>query len=68
MITYFGILKDEIYYSRIKKELTDAGVVILNYYPQLKVVKFESEKVISEINFKFFESIEEEKDDFSIEL
>ena len=68
MITYFGILKDEIYYSRIKKKLTDAGVVILNYYPQLKVVKFESEKVISEINFKFFESIEEEKDDFSVEL
>ena len=31
MNTYFGVLKDGIYFNKIKKNLTDTGVKILNY-------------------------------------
>ncbi len=66
MITYFGALKDGISFSRVKKKLTGAGIKVLNYYPALKIVKFESEATIAETDFDFFVALEEEKDDFSV--
>ena len=44
MIIYFGVLKEGINYVKIKKKITEAGLIIRNYYPALKIVKFESEK------------------------
>ena len=68
MIIYFGVLKDGINYVKIKKKLTEAGLIIRNYYPVLKIVKFESEKKITQADFDFFVAIEEEKNDFSIQM
>ena len=68
MIIYFGVLKEGINYVKIKKKLTEAGLIIRNYYPALKIVKFESENKITQADFDFFVAIEEEKNDFSIQM
>ena len=64
MNTYFGALKDGIYFYKIKKNLTDAGVKILNYYPKFRIVKFQSEKEFTVADFDIFLTVEQEKEDF----
>lgn len=64
MNIYFGVLKDGIYFNKIKKKLTDAGVKVLNYYSRLRIVKFESDKEFTVTDFDFFQTIEQEKEDF----
>ena len=64
MNTYFGVLKDGIYFNKIKKNLTDAGVKILNYYPKFRIVKFQSEKEFTVADFDIFLTVEQEKEDF----
>lgn len=68
MKIYFGVLKDGVSFVRVNRKLTDAGITVLRYYPKLKIVKFETGKKITEINFDFFITVEEEKDDFTIQL
>ena len=67
MNTYFGALKDGIYFYKIKKNLTDAGVKILNYYPKFRIVKFQSEKEFTVADFDIFLTVEQEKEDFFAE-
>lgn len=64
MNIYFGVLKDGIYFNKVKKKLTDAGVKVLNYYSRLRIVKFESDKEFTVTDFDFFQTIEQEKEDF----
>ena len=63
---YFAVLQNTILYSKVKKSLMERGLKILKYYPKLKVIKFETEKEIKLIDFPEFESVEEEKNDFSV--
>lgn len=63
---YFAILKKEILFSKIKKSLEERGLNILKYYPKLRVIKFENENEIKLSDFLEFESLEKEKNDFSI--
>ncbi len=67
MAIYFGVLKKEVVYSKIKSQIIDGGMKVLRYYPKLRVVKFEADglPVGGEVA-GFFDSIEEEKTDFSI--
>ncbi len=67
MTTYFGVLKDGISFTKIKKKLSDSGIIILDYYPKLKIIKFKTEKKISGTSFDFFVTVEEEKNDFFIQ-
>ncbi len=64
MNIYFGVLKDGIYFNKVKKKLTDAGVKAVNYYSRLRIVKFESDKEFTVTDFDFFQTIEQEKEDF----
>lgn len=66
MKIYFGVIKDGISYNKVKKNLSDAGITILGYSPKLKIVKFKTDRIISETDFDFFITIEEERDDFSL--
>lgn len=66
MNTYFAVLKEGISFAEVIGELTDSGMKIIKHYPELGIVKFETEKKISEFDFDFFLSIEEEKDDFAL--
>ena len=36
MIIYFGVLKEGINYVKIKKKLTEAGLIIRNYYQRIR--------------------------------
>ena len=63
---YFAILKKEILFSKITKSLEERGLNILKYYPKLRVIKFENENEIKLSDFLEFESLEKEKNDFSI--
>lgn len=63
---YFAILKKEMLYSKIKKSLEERDLIILKYYPKLKVIKFETEKKFKLTDFPEFETLEEEKNDFTI--
>ena len=67
MKTYFGILKDGKSFSRVKAKLQKLEISVLGYYPKLRIVKFETDRNISVSDFDFFTTVEEEKDDFSIE-
>ena len=67
MKTYFGILKDGKSFSRVKAKLQKLEISVLGYYPKLRIVKFETDRNISVSDFDFFTTMEEEKDDFSIE-
>lgn len=42
MYTYYGVLKDGIYFLKIKKDLIDAGVKILDFQTKFRIVKFMS--------------------------
>lgn len=64
MNIYFGVLKDGIYFNKVKKKLSDAGVKVLNYYSRLRIVKFESEKEFTVADFDIFLTVEQEKEDF----
>ena len=64
MNIYFGVLKDGIYFNKIKKKLSDAGVKAVKYYSRLRIVKFESDKEFTVTDFDFFQTIEQEKEDF----
>lgn len=68
MNTYFGVLKDGIYFNKVKKKLSDAGVKVLNYYPKFRIVKFQSEKELTVADFDVFLSLEQEKEDFFAEM
>jgi len=61
---YYGVIRDEIPFSRVETELTISGMRVINYYPRLGIVKFDSEHQISSHDFDFFDSVEEEKSDF----
>lgn len=63
---YFGILKQDISYNKVEKRMTDLGIRVFKYYPKLRIVKFESDKKISETELDFFIAIEEETDFISI--
>ena len=63
---YFATLKEEILYSKIKNDLIQSGIKIIKYYPKLRVIKLETDKKIQLCDFPDFESLEEEKTDFSV--
>lgn len=66
MATYFGVLKKEVTYSNIKRELTDSGLSVLKYYRKLHVVKFEAGRIPENPEIlAYFSSVEKEKTDFS---
>lgn len=64
MNIYFAVLKEGVSITKVSRKLSDAGMKMLKYYPKLGIVKFETEKKTTEIDFNFFLSIEEEKEDF----
>lgn len=66
MKTYFGRLKDEYLYSKIKKELANLDLKVIKYYPKFRLIKFETEIEIKIEDTPFFDSIEEERRDFKI--
>lgn len=67
MAIYFGVLKKETVYEKIKNEIAHAGIKVLKYYPKLHVLKFRADKIPENPEIlKHFDSIEEEKTDFSI--
>lgn len=61
---YYGVIRDKIPFSRVETELTIAGMRVINYYPRLGIVKFDSDLQVTTTNFDFFDSVEEEKNDF----
>ncbi len=67
MRTYFAVLNAGITINKAKKKLEASGMKILRDYPELGIVKFETEKKISELDFDFLLSIEEEKKDFDVQ-
>ncbi|BBD46679.1 MAG: hypothetical protein VB079_14725 [Petrimonas sp.] len=67
MKTYFGVIQNGRSFKEVKTRLTGLGIKISKYYPRLKIVKFETEKEVSEAKFDFFITIEEEKEDFFIQ-
>ncbi|MEA5128721.1 hypothetical protein [Proteiniphilum sp.] len=66
MNTYFAVLKGGVSFAKVSRTLKASGIKIINYYRKLGVVKFETEKSISDIDFDFFISIEEENNNFGI--
>lgn len=67
MKVYFGILKENVIYNNIISQLLISGIIVLHYYPKLNIVKFKTNKEVTDLNFDFFIGIEEEKDSFSIQ-
>jgi uncharacterized iron-regulated protein len=67
MKIYFGVIQNGRSFKEVKTRLTGLGIKISKYYPGLKIVKFETEKEVSEAKFDFFITIEEEKEDFFIQ-
>ena len=67
MKVYFGILKENVIYNNIISQLLSSEIIVLHYYPKLNIVKFKTNKEVTDINFDFFIGIEEEKDSFSIQ-
>ena len=67
MKTYFGVIQNGRSFKEVKMRLTGLGIKISKYYPRLKIVKFETEKEVSEAKFDFFITIEEEKEDIFIQ-
>ena len=65
MYTYYGVLKDGIYFVSIRKILKAAGVKVLDYYPKFRIVKFMSLKELTTADFDCFVSVELEKESFS---
>lgn len=63
---YFAVLQNTILYSKVKKSLMERDLKILKYYPKLRVLKFETNKAMEFSKFPEFESVEEEKNDFSV--
>ncbi len=66
MKVYFGVLKDGAKLDRVVQKLVESEINILRFYPKLSIIKFESDKTATEINFDFFITVEEEKENFSI--
>lgn len=66
MKVYFGVLKENIIYSKTVHKLLNSKVEVIHYYPKLNIVKFKTNKDVSDIGLDFFIEIEEEKEDFSI--
>ncbi len=68
MKVYFGILKANVKFSDVKKKIQRKGIKIDKYYSKLRILKFaicETEDFEDILNL-FFESYEEEKEDFSV--
>ena len=63
---YFASLKTDLLYSKIKKTLSEKDLEVLKYYPRFKILKIESEKKLDIKDFPEFETLEEEKSDFSV--
>jgi hypothetical protein len=53
MKTYFGVIQNGWSFKEVD--------------PKLKIVKFVTDRIISQIDFDFFITVEEEKDDFAIQ-
>lgn len=67
MKIYFAVLKSGVSYSKVENATADLEIKILQYYPKLDTIKFETDKKLQDIDItSYFKSIEEEKDDFSI--
>lgn len=66
MNTYFAVLKEGVSFTKVSRALKASGIKIISYYRKLGIVKLETEKSISDIDFDFFVSIEKENDNFSI--
>lgn len=64
MYTYYGVLKDGIYFNSIKRNMSDAGVKVVDYYSKCRIVKFKSEKELTTVDFDFFLSVESESESF----
>ncbi|HHV84832.1 MAG TPA: hypothetical protein GXX42_03300 [Petrimonas sp.] len=67
MKTYFGVIQGGISFKEVETKLVNSGIKIVKHYPKFKIVKFETDKNIPEINFDFFITVEEEKEDFFIQ-
>ena len=61
MYTYYGVLKDGIYFVSIRKILKAAGVKVLDYYSDPRIVKFKSIKELTTADFDYFVLVELEK-------
>ncbi len=67
MKIYLALLKPELKWEETKKKLLDREIEILDFYPALKVVKLRTSKKNPDKYLKeFFETMEEDKTDFSI--
>jgi hypothetical protein len=67
MKIYLAVLKKDVDLEEFKRNLKDKKIKFLDHYKSLGIVKLQSEKKISENDFKqFCESIEEEKDNLTI--
>lgn len=65
MKIYFAILKDNVKIFEVEEAMKKRDIEICNYYQKLNIVKLRSKVEILEEDFKiFFDSIEEEKNNF----
>jgi hypothetical protein len=65
MKIYFAILKYNVKIHEVEEAMKKSGIEICNYYQKLNIVKLRSKVEILEEDFKiFFDSIEEEKNNF----
>ncbi|MPN38319.1 hypothetical protein SDC9_185843 [bioreactor metagenome] len=67
MKTYFGVIQGGTSFKEVKTKLANLGIKTVKHYPKFRIVKFETDKNISEIDFDFFITIEAEKEDFFIQ-
>lgn len=64
MITYFGVLEEDASFDDVEEQLIHSGIEILDFYPALNIIKFQTDTLISEKEFDFFVTVEIEKEDF----
>lgn len=67
MKIYLAVLKNDIDFEEFKRNLKEKKIKFLDHYKSVGIVKLQSEKKISENDFKkFCVSIEEDKDNLII--
>ncbi|SEW38833.1 hypothetical protein SAMN05421841_2513 [Chryseobacterium wanjuense] len=67
MKTYLAVLKKDINIKDLNEELKKKNIKPAAHYKTIGVVKLESEKPVSQKDFKdYFLSVEEDRDDLTI--
>ena len=67
MKIYLAVLRENIDFSGLKEELEKKEIKLLDHYETVGIIKLGSQNIVFQEDFKdYFESVEEEKDNFAI--